>query len=814
MLRALTSFITLILLLFHFSGQAQSVGVVMSGGGAKGLYHIGVLEALEENCIPIDYVAGTSMGSIVAGLYAAGYSPADMRQIVESGEIQRWLTGKIDNSYGAYYREYREIPALVTLRLNPKNFLPESEEVVSEKNKGTIKNVRKINKDSESRLASKDASSTPSVVYMPNSFISSTQIDLALTRLFSPASESIKGDFNNLMVPFLCVASDLTQRQAVVLESGDLAEAIRASMAIPIAFDPVMKDGAMLYDGGIYDNFPWQPMQQIHNPDIMIGAICNEGNTKISQSSSIIDRVFALTTDESNYTLPEGNITIQRDVPVGMLDFEHGREIINLGYEDTMAKMDSIKSVIVARCDENFYDARRSHFIKSIKPLIFEDYEISGLTEEQRLYVHDFLYSSKKKSDNSQREMSFEELEENLYQVLSSGDFSSKFPQVKYNETSERYKLNIDLETKPQLKLSLGGHLSTTAFNQLFLSLNYKNIGRVAQSYYTDLYLGMVSTSTIIGGRTDFFVNRPLFLEYYATYSSKNLEYGDLGNITTATNSERVSTNDTHLSVAAGMPTSRRSMISLRVNGGWANYYYDPLSVSSSQVVEQYSLYDRTRLTFAGAKLEYQHNTLNRNIYPQSGSKIEISAISMYGVERNYQTSYSRASASEDIGHSWYGGRIKYQKYFEPPMDKWFSIGLSIDAVYTNLNKFGNPTATLLMMPSYQPVLHSKLIYMPDFSADAYVGAGVMPTFNILPDLMLRTGFYGMYRNEYSVGGIDPELISARKMHYVGEAAFVYHASLGSVSLSLTKYEIENWNNLYLTFGFGFPLFAPKGIFY
>ena len=68
--------------------RAQSVGVVMSGGGAKGLYHIGVLEALEENGIPVDYVAGTSMGSIIAAMYAAGYSPAEMRTIVASGVVR------------------------------------------------------------------------------------------------------------------------------------------------------------------------------------------------------------------------------------------------------------------------------------------------------------------------------------------------------------------------------------------------------------------------------------------------------------------------------------------------------------------------------------------------------------------------------------------------------------------------------------------------------------------------------------------------------------------------------------------------------
>ena len=814
MLRSLGSLITSILLLFSLSGKAQSVGVVMSGGGAKGLYHIGVIEALEDNGIPIDYVAGTSMGSIIAGLYAAGYSPADMREIVASGEIKQWMMGKIDNSYGAYYRQYREIPALVSLRLDPKNLKPVSEEVPSNMNQGIDINIQQFSKQKSNTLRDKQPSSTPSMLYIPNSLMSPTQTDMALTRLFTPASESANRNFSNLMVPFLCLASDISNNTPVVFTSGNLAEAIRASMALPIIFEPVIKGDAVLYDGGLYDNFPWKSMQAEFSPDVMVGSICNNVNTKISPSSSLIDQFFAITTDESDYTLPEGNITIQRDVPVGMVDFEHGLEVIDLGYEDTVAKMDSIKRTIKRRCSPEFYEQRRAEFKSKVKPFIFEKYEISGVTNEQKSYVQDFLHTSATRGGVLQREMPYSELEENLFKILSSGDFTTKFPKVTYNKLSERYNFNIALESKPQLKLSLGGHLSSTAFNQIFLSLNHKSVKRVAQSLFADLYLGAVSTSFIAGGRTDFYLKRPLFIDYYGSTSTKNLKYGNLGNVTTTTNTERVKTNDSHISIAVGMPISRRSMVSFRANSGITTYYYDPLSVSSSQVVEQYNLYDRTRLGFAGGKLEYQRNTLNRIIYPQSGSKIEISTIGIVGLEHNYQTSFNHTAGAKGMKHNWYGARVKYQKYINPPTESWFSLGVSVDAVYTNLNKFGNPTATMLMMPSYQPVLHSKLIYMPDFSADAFIGAGVMPTFNILPELLLRTGFYGMYRNEYKVGGVEPGLISSQKMHYLGEAAFVYHTSLGAISLSLTKYEIDSWNDMYLTFGFGVPLFAPKGIFY
>ena len=101
MLRKTLSFISVLLLAATVAGaqnpddgtaRPRSVGVVMSGGGAKGLYHIGVLEALEENGVPIDYVAGTSMGSIIAAMYAAGYSPAQMREIVASGVVKEWVS--------------------------------------------------------------------------------------------------------------------------------------------------------------------------------------------------------------------------------------------------------------------------------------------------------------------------------------------------------------------------------------------------------------------------------------------------------------------------------------------------------------------------------------------------------------------------------------------------------------------------------------------------------------------------------------------------------------------------------------------------
>ncbi|MBQ3173749.1 MAG: patatin-like phospholipase family protein, partial [Alistipes sp.] len=114
-MKRFSTIIIAILLLLPLSAEAQSVGVVMSGGGAKGLYHIGVLRALEENGIPIDYIAGTSMGSIIGGMYAAGYTIEEMEEVALSGDLDRWVSGGIDDKYRYHYIQRDRISNMITL---------------------------------------------------------------------------------------------------------------------------------------------------------------------------------------------------------------------------------------------------------------------------------------------------------------------------------------------------------------------------------------------------------------------------------------------------------------------------------------------------------------------------------------------------------------------------------------------------------------------------------------------------------------------------------------------------------------------------
>ena len=263
--------ITLFMVLSAGILSAQRVGVVLSGGGAKGLYHIGVLRALEENGIPIDYVAGTSMGAIIGGLYAAGYSPEEMATIFQSDQVGDWMSGRIDDRYIFYFKKARPTAAMLTLRIDPES--------------------REGSHNNQSRL------------HIPTHLIPSTQLDMAFIEFFAGPNAECGGNFDNLFVPFRCIATDAAARKEVVYRSGDLGKAIRASMTIPLVFKPLKQDSTLLYDGGIYNNFPWQVLEEDFAPDILIGSKCVSGNSKPDEEN-VVEQISTLTMMHTHYSLP------------------------------------------------------------------------------------------------------------------------------------------------------------------------------------------------------------------------------------------------------------------------------------------------------------------------------------------------------------------------------------------------------------------------------------------------------------------------------------------------------------------------------
>ncbi len=764
MLRKFT-LILILLLAKTMLCEAQSVSLTLSGGGAKGLYHIGVIEALEQNGIPIDYISGTSMGSIIAGLYAAGYSPAEMRQIAESGDVERWVSGRVGMEYQSLYRQRRSNAAWVTLAL----------------------------KVDEQKSALK----------LPTGLISSAQIDLALVGLFSQADVVSQGDFDKLMIPFRCVAADMTSRQAVVYSSGKLSEAIRASMSIPLAFKPVHKNERLLYDGGIYNNFPWQPIDEEFAPEVMLGSICTAGNTISSSESSVTEQALSLVMNKTEYDMPdERSLVVRRAVPVGMLDFKRAKDIIDWGYEDAMAKMDSIKLKITARRSSEQVAAMREAFRKRSPDLVFDSYTLQGITDAQRAYVNDFL-DVRHRRDTVDHLQPFDEFSDNYLHLIADGDVDPDFPQVDYNDSTGYYGVTLPLKIKPELSLMIGGNISSTAFNEAYIGINYESIARVSQRAYADIYMGPLYSNGTLGGRTTMFLRRPIFIDYNYNISVMNSLKGNFGNLTPVDNTRKMREVENYISLSTGMPLTRKSIFSITVNGGVSalRYYEDSDNGDRES--------SRNRFLYVAPRVQLVRSSFDKKIFPSRGSRIVLSAWYVYGSDY-YRRALDYMVPTGDIPverhtRQWAAARFKWECYLNIPSCRWFSFGFDINGVVSNHPRFETYEATVFTAPRYTPTSHSYMVCMPEMYSNKFLGAGIMPTFTALPDFMVRIGAYAMFRERFTP--------SEQRFKYIGDLSFIYHTRFGTASLSLTKYDFKSWNNLYLTFNFGYALFAPKGTY-
>lgn len=762
----LRGIITLILLLSATLASAQRVGLVLSGGGAKGLYHIGVIKALEENGIPIDYVSGTSMGAIIAGLYAIGYTPEQMAEIFESNQIKYWMSGKIEDKYIYYFKQRRPNAAMITLRID-------------------FRNPQRIAK-----------------LQLPTSLIQSNTLDLAFVEFFSGPSAQCGGDFDKLFVPFRCIATDAAARKEVVYRGGDLGKAIRASMTIPLVFRPIKQDSTLLYDGGIYNNFPWQVLQEDFKPDILIGSKCVEGNSKPKEDNPM-EQILALTMMHTDYDLPsDEDILIDHTFDdVTTLDFSKAAYVIDRGYQDAMAKMPQILERVVRRADTTELDLRRAAYRMSLPKLVFDKYEISGMGKKQTQYMKRILQLDKKLEE--QKLFDFDQFRSEYFKMLSEGEIEGDFPDVAYNDTTKSFQLDLHLRTKPSLKLMFGGNISSTSMNQAYVGVEYRRLGRNMHTYNFDGYFSALYSSVFVGGRNDFFWKIPFAVDYGFYYNYYNFFKSDFGMLSKHNDLSFAKQGDLHLTAGLSMPTDRFQAFSMRFNIGRENFrYFQSTGHSDDDVMDQ------SRFPFLGVKLELARNNLNYLMYPTRGLRQSISAIYVSGLEYYTPGTFAPTADRVEENRYWFGARFTREQYFR--IAKWFSLGYLVDGVITTHPSFSNEYATNISSPAFQPTPHSRLVYLKDFRSKSFIGGGIIPTFEFGPRFYLKNSVYAFLPEDANKSTADVR----KRLRYIFNSSLVYQTHIGPISLTLSKYDATTSHNWFLTFHFGFMLFNGSGLFY
>ena len=288
------------------------VGLVLSGGGAKGAAHIGVIKYLEEAGIPIDYIAGTSMGSIVGGMYALGYSSNEILEVISSVDWDRLISNEVDRRKISFNQKAEKSTQLLSV---PFSLKTKEEDLQSRSFRNSL----------------------------PKGIVSGDNLINLFNSLTVGYSDSLS--FNNLPIPFVCIATNMISGEADVLDRGEFTKSLRASMAIPVLFDPIKMNKTLYVDGGLTTNFPAEQCKAM-GADYIIGVSMSPGleddPDKLTSILSQVKQLKEIITDKdfSQYH-KQCDIFISPDLKgVGMLSFdaESVARVTQSGYEAASAR--------------------------------------------------------------------------------------------------------------------------------------------------------------------------------------------------------------------------------------------------------------------------------------------------------------------------------------------------------------------------------------------------------------------------------------------------------------------------------------------
>ncbi|TRO67260.1 patatin-like phospholipase family protein [Christiangramia sabulilitoris] len=453
--------LALLLLCFTFPGIAQEnagpkIGLVLSGGGAKGLAHIGVLKVLEEQGVKIDYIGGSSMGAIIGGLYASGYTARELDSIFNQTNFDILIQDDLPRRAKTFYEKEDSEKYAITLPFD--NF----------------------------------------DISFPTGLFKGQNIYNLMSRLTIHVSDV--NDFSKLQIPFFCVAANVETGEAVILDKGSLAKAISASGAIPTILSPIKIDDQLLTDGGVANNYPVEELRR-RGADIVIGVDVQDSLVKRDKLKGVFDIMTQIsnfrTINDMKEKIPLTDIYIKPDIsPFTVMSFEEGNAIIDSGKVAALRKLTEIKD-LARNTSEDFQRDR----VEKI-----DTFNISGLTLEGNS-TYPKAYVQGKLKLNYEKTYGFNELNIGINNLSATGNFDRINYQLLPVDEKGNYTLAMQIEeSENKMLLRLGLH-----YDELYKSSALVNLTRKSLLFTNDV----ASLDVIVGDNLRYNFNYYIDKGYY-----------------------------------------------------------------------------------------------------------------------------------------------------------------------------------------------------------------------------------------------------------------------------------------------------------
>ena len=407
--------------------QDVKVGLVLSGGGAKGLAHIGALKVIDSLGIRVDYVAGTSMGAIVGSLYASGYSGKQLDSIFNQIDFDDIIGDNLPRSVKNFHERENSERYAIALPLD----------------KWKVK--------------------------LPSALSRGQNTYNLLSRLMLPVSEI--EDFSRLPIPFFCIATNIETGEAVMLDHGNLPQSVTASGALPSLFQPVIIDGEVLIDGGVVNNYPINELKA-KGMDIIIGVDVQDSLATREELKSAPDILLQInnyrTINDMKLKSKKTDVYIKPDIKdFTVVSFNEGNNIIEKGQ---LAAQEYVQE-LTAIASKQFSKRNLPELETIPDSLLINGVAIKGIENYTRSYV---LGKLKIKTG---KKISFKKFEQGIDNLIATNNFDSFNYQLKTIEGEDAYNLEISLrETQKTTFIKLALHYDDLYKSAILLNLTKKRL--------------------------------------------------------------------------------------------------------------------------------------------------------------------------------------------------------------------------------------------------------------------------------------------------------------------------------------------------
>jgi len=749
------------LFIIHQNSYSQKVGVVLSGGGAAGAAHVGVLKALEENEIPIDFIVGTSIGALVGGLYASGYSTSEIEAIFLSKEFQRIASGMVDPEKNFFFKKSPDNASILNFNFN-------------------IDSVFTSN--------------------LPTNFIASTPVDFELMEVFSTANAACNRNFDSLMIPFRCLAANITKRKEKIFRNGDLATAIRASMTYPFYIPPISIDGDMMFDGGIYNNFPVGVLCEEFDADFIIASNVAETKGK-PMEDDLVSQLKGLLLQPTSFSIDcaEG-IIINADVSdISTFDFYDSEEALEKGYINTYGLMDSIKSEIAKRRSYTQVMEKRKVFESKKPKLQFDQINFQGLDNRPAKY---FIQSLNHDSSL----ITISELERAYFKLNSNEKIKSLYPKAKFNPKKGAFDLELDVKKRKSFNAAFGGVISTKPFSSGFFELGYQQLKATELKANGNIYFGNFYNSAEGNVRWDVPFDLPFYISSNFTINRFDF-FGNGSFLIEENNPPFIIASERYWELNLGLPIFQKGKLLLGSSFFWQeNEYHQTDDFLRTDTA------DFTEFNGYTNFIKYQMNTLNRKQYATKGFKLDVSIRHVFGDETTIPGTLTNLPAEIDKERDWIDISFKLDQYFLKQSD--FHFGTTVHLNYTELPFFQNFTSTLLQANAFEPIVESRTRFIENLRARRFLGVGVKSIYSIRDfiDFRAEAYFFQPYRDFIRIENNDTDLSKrGNSSEILGTLTAVYHSRVGPFAVSLNYFDSQSPNLSFLVH-FGYVIFNKKAL--